>query len=207
MTTATTAPPLPTCNGAAVPTDLIARLSVAQYHEMIRMGILTEDDKVELLEGWLVQKMPKTPSHSSVTRKIRKRLARMVTTGWDVDTQEPITLLDSEPEPDVLLLRSDPADYQDRHPLPADIGMVVEVSLTTLLRDQTTKKRIYARAGIVVYWIVNLVDRCVEVYTDPTGPAAEPDYRLHQVFGEPAEVPVILDGQEIGRLAVRDLFS
>lgn len=117
---------------AAVPLDLIWRLSVAQYHQMIRSGILTDDDPVELLEGWLVLKMPKNPPHRAATRLMQDALARVVPVGWYVDAQEPITLEDSEPEPDVMIVRGETREYRDRHPGPRDVGAVIEISDTTL---------------------------------------------------------------------------
>jgi len=83
---------------------------------------------------------------------------------------------------------------------------VVEVADASLNRDRTIKKRLYAAAGIAVYWIVNLVDSQVEVYTDPTGPGQQPDYRQRRDFDRAATVPVVIEGKEVGRLAVRDLL-
>jgi len=191
---------------AAVPRDLIWRLSVNQYHEMIRAGILTEDDQVELLEGWLVYKMPKNPAHRIATRLTQQALEAIIPPGWYVDTQEPITLSDSEPEPDVMVVRGETRQYLDRHPGPQDLALVVEIADTTLERDRGAKKRLYARAAIPVYWIVNLVDGQCEVYTDPSGPVEEPDYRQRQDYGPSEAVPVPIEGNEIGRLAVRELL-
>jgi hypothetical protein len=89
-----------------IPTDQIWRLSVEQYHQMIRIGILTDDDRVELLEGWLVTKMPKNPPHRLSTQLTREAIARLLPPEWYVDDQEPITTEDSEPEPDISVLRS-----------------------------------------------------------------------------------------------------
>jgi Uma2 family endonuclease len=180
---------------------------VDQYHEMIRTGILTDDDPVELLEGGLVRKMPKNPPHRLATRLTYKALEGLVPAGWYVDAQEPVTLEDSEPEPDVMVVRGDPRHYRDRHPGPADLALVVEVADTTLERDRTSKKGVYARAAIPVYWILNLPDGRLEVYTDPSGPAGQPDYRQCQVYGPSDAVPVVIDGQLVGHLAVRDLLS
>jgi hypothetical protein len=82
----------------------------------------------------------------------------------------------------------------------------VEVADTSLAQDRGNKKRLYARAAIPIYWIVNLLERQVEVYADPTGPAEEPDYRQQQVYREGDTVPVVLDGEEVGSLAVRELL-
>ena len=92
---------------ADIPQDLIWRMGVEQYHAMIEAGILTDDDSVELLEGWLVLKMPKNPPHRATTRLVRAGLERVLPEGWYVDSQEPITLIDSEPEPDVVVVRGD----------------------------------------------------------------------------------------------------
>jgi Uma2 family endonuclease len=189
-----------------VPSEPIWRLSLEQYHAMIRAGILTDDDPVELLEGWLVPKMPKNPSHRAATRLTREALQRLTPAGWYVDAQEPITLEDSEPEPDVVLVRGETRDYLDRHPGPRDVALVVEVADATLLRDRTLKKRLYAAAGIAAYWIVNLPDGQVEFYADPTGPAEQPDYRRRQDYDRSGEVPVVIEGKEVGRLPVRDLL-
>jgi len=196
----------PIADEAAVPTEPIYRLSVAQYHAMAEHGILTEDDPVELLEGWLVQKMTKHRPHARCTRRTRRALDQLVPTGWYVETQEPVTTTDSEPEPDVAVVRGDDDDYLDRHPGPHDVALVIEVADSTLRRDRTTKKRLYARAGIPVYWIANLIESRFEAYTEPSGAARQPDYRQRQEYGPDDEIPVVLDGVEVGRLLVRDLL-
>jgi len=196
-------PPVPS---DAIPDEPIYRLSVEQYHAMARAGILEEDAPVELLEGWLVQKMTKYPPHRAVARRARRALERLVPEEWSIETQDPITTGDSEPEPDIMLVRAEAADSQARHPDPAEIALVVEVADTSLRRDRGTKKRLYARARISVYWIINLVERQIEVYTDPTGPAKKPDYREQRIYGLSDEIPVLLDGLEIGRILVREVL-
>lgn len=183
-------------------TDFIWRLSVEQYHKMILADILTEDDPVELLEGMLVTKMPKNPPHSFVTQLIRDVLAKILSSGWCVSAQEPITLSDSEPEPDVSVARGERRQYTNRHPGAEDTALVIEVADSSLSRDRKLKKRIYAEAGIPVYWIVNLTKRRVESYTDPSGP----EYQRRQDYDADAEVPVVIDGQELARIAVQDLL-
>lgn len=109
------------------------RLSVEAYHRLIREGTLNEDDRVELLDGLLVAKMPTNPSHRIATRKTRVALERLLPAGWYADEQKPITLTTSEPEPDVAVVRGDTSDYQDRHPGPRDVSLAVEVSDATLV--------------------------------------------------------------------------
>jgi len=190
----------------AIPPVPIRRWSVDEYHALIRAGILMDGDPIELLDGWLVPKMTKNPPHRIATRRVRKALERVAPQGWYVDSQEPITLPSSEPEPDGLVVRGDSADYADRHPGAADVALVVEVADASLEFDRTMKKAIYGQAGIPVYWIVNLIDRRLEVYCDPTGPADSPDYRQCRQHACSEEVPLILDGREAARLSVHELF-
>ena len=190
----------------ALPMEPVWRLSVEQYHTLIQAGTLTEDDQAELVEGWLVPKLQKSPVHRLSTRKLRKALEPATPSGWYVDSQEPITTMDSEPEPDGVVIQGEAGEYVQRHPGPENIPHVAEVSDTTLHRDRTSKKRIYARAGIPVFWIVNLVDRIVEVNTDSTGPVENPDYRKRQDFAADREAPFVLDGKELARIKVLDLL-
>jgi len=194
--------PLP----AALPPEPPARITVGQYHAMIEAGVFAEDERVELLEGWLFHKMAKKATHSVATRAMRKRLEKLLPPGWDVDSQEPITTFDSEPEPDVSVVRAGVRDNKKRHPKPKEVGLVVEVSEGTLARDRGMKMRIYARARVPVYWIVNLVDNQIEIYTDPTGPAKRPNYRHSQIYKPGTSVPVVLDGKEIATIEVNDIL-
>jgi Uma2 family endonuclease len=191
---------------AAIPNDLIWRLSIEQYHAIIQAGILTDDDSVELLEGWLVFKMPKNPPHRATTRLVRTALENILPAGWYVDSQEPITLSNSEPEPDIVVVRGDTRQYLDRHPGAEDIALIIEVSDTRLQRDRTVKKGIYARAGISLYWILNLVEEQVEVYSQPTVEVEQPDYSQRLDFGRSAVIPIIIEGREIGAIAVDALL-
>jgi Uma2 family endonuclease len=191
---------------AAVPNELIFRLSVDQYHQMIRAGILTDDDPIELLEGWLVYKMPKNRQHSIATRHTREMIEQHLPQGWYVDSQEPITTAESEPEPDVCVIRGHPDDYPDRHPRPQDIALLVEVADTTLDRDRGFKKRLYAQAGIPIYWVVNLQASQVEVYSQPSGPHQLPDYHQRQDYDASQSVPFVIEGREVGQLPVRQLL-
>jgi hypothetical protein len=178
------------------------RFSVEQYHQMVRSGILTENDPVELLQGWVVTKMSKNPPHSSTMRLIRKALDRLVPEGWYVDIQEPITTADSEPEPDFAILRGSEQSYIQRHPGPSDVCIVIEVADSTLKNDQGLKLEIYAQAAIGEYWIVNLVDRRLEVYTQPQGKT----YQTRTIYDQTMAVPVNLDGRVVGHIQVQDLL-
>jgi Uma2 family endonuclease len=189
-----------------IPDVPIYRLTVAQYHAMARVGILDEDAPVELLEGWLVPKMTKHRPHTLATLLLRRCLERLLPDGWYADSQEPITAPDSEPEPDLFVVRGDPRDYPDRQPGPPDVTLVIEIAERSLRTDRGPKKRTYARAGIPVYWIVNLKARRIEVYTEPERAGKRPDYRSKHEYGHEDELPVVLDGNEIGRLPIRELL-
>jgi Uma2 family endonuclease len=198
--------PRPTPTPAPVPDVPVWPLSVEQYHAMIQAGILTEDDPVELLEGLLIQTMPKNPAHRLAKRQLMAALTSILPPGWEVDTQDAITTADSEPESDVLVFRSRADNYAQSHPGPPDLALVAEIADSSLRRDRGRKKRLYARAAIREYWIVNLIDRQVEVYTAPSGPGEEPDYGQRRDYRPDEQVPVVVDGAEVGRLSVSDLL-
>jgi Uma2 family endonuclease len=174
---------------------------------MIESGVLTENDPVELLEGILVFKMPKKPSHPMAVRLLISVFDDLLPPGWHFRPQEPLTLEDGEPEPDGAVVRGGPRDYPDRHPGPADVALVIEVADTTLDRDRGIKLRSYARAGITVYWILDLVGRRVEVYTDPDTGAPQPAYRNRQVVGADASVPLDLRGERVGEIPVESILA
>jgi Uma2 family endonuclease len=190
----------------AAPPEPILRISVEQYHKMIDSGVFADDEPAELLEGWLMPKMPKKPPHNLSTGLVCDALQGVLPSRWHIDCQGSVTTSDSEPEPDVSVVRGNRRDYPDGHPGPKDVGLLVEISDTTLARDRGMKKRIFARASIPAYWIVNLVDNQVEVHTDPTGPADQPDYRQKQIFKPGDSIPVILDGKEIGKVEVNAIL-
>lgn len=182
------------------------RFTVDEYHRMIQAHILTEDDRVELLEGWIVHKMAHNPPHDGTIEVVDDRLTGVLPAGWRIRVQSAITTPDSEPEPDIAVVRGTARTYLTRHPGPADIGLLVEVSDSTLSRDQGEKARLFARAGIVCYWIVNLIDRRIEVYSEPTGPTADPSYGRREDYPPDDQVPVVLDGVEIARIPVTELL-
>jgi Uma2 family endonuclease len=182
------------------------RLSVAQYHQMIEAGILTEEDRVELLEGVLVPKMPKNPLRWLTVRLLRRLLEGLNIAGHFVHCQDPVTSADSEPEPDLSLVVGKDTDYRQGNPSLDKVPLVIEVADTTLKRDRTTKKRIYAKAGVPTYWIVNLLDRHIEVYTSPLVTGSEPDYSNREVFAVGSFVNVVVAGVALGQIEVAAVF-
>ncbi len=182
------------------------RFTVPEYHRLTEIGILTENDNVELLEGYLILKMARNPPHDGTIHRVLKQLLKVLPTGWDVRIQSAITLTDSEPEPDLAVVREDPDGYVTRHPHASDVEVVIEVADSTLAGDRADKGRIYARAGIPCYWIVNLPDQQIEVYTLPSGPPAVPAYSQRQDFRSGTLVPLSLDGQPVSPLPVQQLL-
>ena len=142
-----------------------------QYERLIDHGILDEDDPIELLDGLLLVKEPQSSPHRTAVLLTAKALEEAFGDGWFVQTQSPITLDDrSVPEPDVCVIRGALRDYVAAHPTrPA---LVVEVAWSGLALARGRKAAAYARAEIADYWIVNLVDRVLEVYREPAPPGA-----------------------------------
>jgi Uma2 family endonuclease len=181
------------------------RLSVERYHELTRVGAFTEHDAVELLDGVVVEKMPKDPPHRLATRKCDLFLSQLCPEGWHVQNQEPITLENSEPEPDVAVIRGTMDRYADRHPGAQDGALVVEVADTSLVTDRY-KSELYALARIPIYWLINLVDQQIEVRSSPqvTGEGAR--YLDCKTCGVGDHLDVEIDGQHVGAISVAELL-
>jgi hypothetical protein len=188
----------------AIPPFPVHRFTVEEYHELIENGVLTASHRVELIHGWLVTKMTLNPPHNYAVTALMQQLMRLAAQAT-VRVQQPITTLDSEPEPDVVFATGTNADYKSRNPGPTETIIVVEVADTSLHEDRTTKLELYAGSKIAVYWIVNLVERCVEVYTQPRG-GKNPAYRKQTNYGPGDAVPVVVAGKEVGRIPVNELL-
>jgi Uma2 family endonuclease len=188
------------------PPEFVWRFSVDEYHRLIASGVLDEEDRVELLEGWLVPKMTHNPLHDGTLQLINKRLARRLPAQWEIRIQSAVTTGDSEPEPDVAIVRGDEQTYLQRHPGPDDIGLIIEVAESSLDQDRRQKARLYARARIPAYWVVNLVDRQIEVFTNPTGPDASPGFSMQRVCRGEDLVPLTLDGQWVANFRAAELL-
>lgn len=180
----------------------IYRLTVDQYEAMVASGVFTERDRFHLIDGLLVAKMTRKSPHVIACEKTHDALRGAVGAGWRVMAEAPVRLSEySEPEPDIALVRGTADDYQTRHPGPADVSLIVEVSDSSLREDRQLVQ-IYGPAGISSYWIVNLVDRWVEVYT---GPSAD-GYNVCTLYRPGRSVPVVLEGVEVGRIRVDEML-
>jgi Uma2 family endonuclease len=178
------------------------RITVDEYERIIASGVLNEPKKVALIDGYLVTKMGKSPEHGFSVKEVLKELARTLPPGWTWRQEQPVRISPyDEPEPDIAIVRGSDADYRHRIPEATDVGLLVEVSATTVNADRM-QGNVYGRSAIPVYWIVNLVDRQVEVYTDPgpTGYASRTDFMSGQ------QVAVVIEGRPVGQIAVDNIL-
>ena len=157
--------------------------SIDEYHRLIDLGVFTETDRIELIKGQLIEMSPKGTAHSVSCGILYRELSTLLSGVAALRCQDPISLIDSEPEPDLVIARGREADYLNHHPYPADIILVIEVSDSTLGFDKTTKLSLYAENNISNYWIVNLVDRQLEYYCQPyQKPNGEYGYLSQQIY-------------------------
>jgi Uma2 family endonuclease len=178
----------------------LKRWTREEYDRLIAAGVLSPEERVELLEGDVVRMWPQNPAHAIAISNVEEALRGVFRTGYYVRVQMPfVGGDDSEPEPDVAVVRGHRRDYVQAHP--ATAILLVEVSDSTLDYDRRRKGPAYARADVFDYWIVNLVDRLVEVYRDPT---ADRGYQSVQRF-RPGETIIPL-GAPFASIAVDDLL-
>lgn len=183
------------------------KFTLAEYHKIIERGVLVDGDPCELLEGNLILKLPRGTLRDSTMDVFEGLFPGLVPPEWFVRCQRAVTFADSEPEPDYAIVRGPRSRYSDCHPGPGDIGLLIEVSASSLLVDRHDKGSIYAGAGVPVYWVVNVVDKVIEVYTQPGGTGEAAAYGACDVFAVGANVPVVLDGTTVGTVAVADVMG
>jgi Uma2 family endonuclease len=191
-------PPSPAADWIPSP---VARLTIEQYEALVESGVFTKRDSFHLVNGVLVTKVTKNRPHVIATEETRRNLERIVPSGWHVMSEAPVCLPpNSIPEPDVALVRGKPKDHAD-HPRPADLALIVEVAEASVSEDRMMAL-VYGAAGIPVYWILNLKRRQVEVYTlKQRGGYGKP-----RIFKAGHSVPVMIEGREVGQIAVIDIL-
>ncbi len=161
------------------------------------------DVRIELIDGRVFGRNDMNPPHVTATGRTKRSVERLLPSGRFIRKDEPVRIPDfNEPFPDLAVAHGDLETYADHHPGPEDVSLVIEISDTTLAKDRGDKRVNYGRAGIPLYWIVNLIDRQVEVYSGPRpdGYATRTDYRPGQ------SVPVVLDGTIVGHIPVDDML-
>jgi Uma2 family endonuclease len=189
----------------AIPPFPVERFTVDEYLQIVREGILPQDRRFELLEGWIVPKLSRNPPRDSALNRLQRRLILMLGDAWVVRGQSAARLSESVPEPDIAVAIGPEARYDDAHPTYAEMRIAIEVADSSLSEDRTLKLRIYARNRIPEYWIVNLVNRRVEAYKRPRS-GRVPSYRIRTIFGLKARLPVVLDGKSLGEIIVADIL-
>jgi Uma2 family endonuclease len=182
-----------TIGAMAGPATRTRRWRRAEYERLVELGVFQPGERVELLDGLLVLREPQNAPHATAVRAVQEALRRVFGPGWDVRPQLPVALDDdSEPEPDVAVVRGSYRDYRRTHP--SQPVLVVEVADSTLRADRR-KGGLYARAGVPDYWILNLLDEVLEVYRRPTASSRS---RLGWAY---AETQVLRRGAELAPLA------
>lgn len=193
-------PPAP----AAAPERPPYLFSVAQYQRMVETGILGPDDHVELLEGRILEKMSRNPPHDGTVNDINYILLPLLPPEWRVRIQSALVLARSVPEPDIAIVRGPASVFRKRHPVAADVSLLIEVADSSRLFDRKQKGLWYAEARIPEFWLVNLVEGRLEVYTQPKGGKA-PAYRQRRDYALSQAVPLVLDGKKIAEIPVAQL--
>jgi Uma2 family endonuclease len=186
--------------------ETVRRFTVEQYHTFIQAGVFHPEERLELLEGWIVRKVSHTPLHDATVDQVQEAIRARLSNDWRIRDESAITTADSEPEPDVVVARGRASRYAENHPGGVDIALVVEVADSSLHRDRVEKGPIYARAGIPEYWIVNLPERMVEVYSQPVGAGIEAKYAEPRRFTLNDCIPVIIGAQSLRPIPVKEIL-
>ena len=154
-----------------MPVEITKRLfDVDEYHRMAQAGILSEDDRVELIDGEIVAMTPIGPRHNASVNRANRALVTVVGDQAIVQVQGSVRLgRFREPQPDLVLLRPQPDFYASRLPGPSDILLIIEIAESSLDYDREVKARIYAQSGVQEYWLVDLDDRSVSCHTEQRG--------------------------------------
>ncbi len=189
-------------------TRIANRLTVEQYDRMVENGILPETNRFELIFGRIVEKDVKGPKYRVTAGYTERAIQRRLPPGWHTAKEEPIRIPNrkSEPEPDVSVVRGAIEDYEDRHPGPGDVALVIEVTRTSVAKDRKLA-RVYGPGGIPVYWIVNVPKRQLEVYAHPVpGAQVGGAYPPPRILRETEVVDLVIAGQIVGQIPVADLL-
>ena len=168
------------------------RFTVEEYEQMISAGVLGEDERLELIEGDILAISPIGSAHLALVNRLNHLFVQQAGTLAQVSVQNPIRLANSEPQPDLALLRSKPDYYAQALPEPADVLLLIEVADTTADYDRNVKVPLYGRNAIVESWLIDLAENLIEVYRNP----ATKGYRTKQTFGP---------GDQIDLVAIPDL--
>ena len=166
MSIAPATPPLPVDSEDVGIT--LRRWTLEEYHRAADLGLFRPFERLELIRGEIIEKMPQKSPHATAIRLISKLLERLLGKSFEVRPHLPISVAgESEPEPDIAVAKGSTEDYAGHQPVPNELGLVIEVSDTTLITDRISKGALYAENGISEYWVLNLRSRQLEVYRNP----------------------------------------
>ena len=179
--------------------------SAEAFRKMVEADVFSEDDRVELWDGWIVTKMAKKVPHSNASMLLSFALNQILPAGWFLTGENPINLGPRQtPLPDHFVLRGVPRDSDGRYHDQAAVGLVVEIAETSLRRDTTIKLAGYAAAGIPTYCVINLINNVILVYETPV--PAEQHYESMQTYAAGQSIPLRLDGVLVAEVPAADLL-
>lgn len=175
-------------SSATIGNDRLMTWTVQDYHDLIDKGCLN-NRRVELINGQLVKMAPQSPEHADSVKFLYDTLSEALRNRAIVRESKPITLSDSEPEPNVAIVAGSRKDYKKRHPTPCDIILVAEISKSTIFKDCGLKLGLYATEGVREFWIINLVHHNVRVLKNPEGSGYSYDRIFSSGYIAPAAFP------------------
>ena len=176
-----------------------------EYRRRAALGRLGSSSDFELLEGVVVPKARQSLRHEAALEKLQDVL-RVVPEGWQIRVQQPLMLCNSQPEPDVAIVRKTLDDYATSPPQAEDTVVVIEAADTSLLMDRRLKARVCARAGILNYWLLNLLDSQLEVFTNPSGLVPMPGYQEQRIYRIEDRISLVLGLDDLGTIRIGDLI-
>ncbi len=198
-------PDRPSVEPVSSPNDRPYRFTADDFYRMIDRDIFPDEARVGLWEGQVYEEMGKKQAHSLSWSKLNAALLPRVPPGWCLWAECSITISpDKAPLPDMVILRGVADDYDGRRPVAGDIGLVIELADSSLKIDTGAKLVAYARAGIAVYWVLNLKDNVVHVYADPV--PAEGRYASTTTIGRDGSIPFVLDGVQVALIPASALL-
>lgn len=162
--------------------------TVEDYHQMAAAGIFHPEERVELIAGQIIRMSAKGTAHTAAVRRTAKILRNLLENQADVYTQDPIQLDDSsEPEPDIAVVRIHSLDYADHHPTPLEVYLIIEVADSSLKYDCEPKAKAYAQSGIADYWVLDVNERKLHVFREPT----QEGYQSEVILSEEASLSLL----------------
>jgi len=202
MSTLASMPTQPAAGPNWIPWPLY-RMTLEQYESLIASGFFAKGDDVHLINGYVVTRMAESPTDGAILEAVRIAIGAIRLAAWHPRSEKGVRIPSqtSIPRPDLAVVRGVPRDYLTHYPEVADVALIAEVSVSSLDKDRALAD-IYGKAGIPVYWLVNVDDGQVEVYSNP-GPSG---YQSHEVLAPGHVLSVVIDGAEVGEIAVADIL-